>query len=255
MLGWLRGLRHTLRRDYFPPPVWERLQHELPVLQGLDSGERARLRDLANEFLGLKSIEGAAGLSVDDELRRIIALQACLPVLALGLGHYRGWYSVVVYPGEFLASHEYEDEAGVVHTGSRELTGESWPQGPVILSREDVERDAREPEWGNVVIHELAHKLDMLNGDANGMPPLHRGMSAREWTAAFTEAYEDLVDRVERDEPTAMDPYAAHSPGEFFAVASEDFFLYPGELAGAYPQVYRQLAAYYRQDPLRRRAQ
>lgn len=251
MFGLIDGIRRRLGRGRVDAAQWELLRAGLPLLSRYPLPDQDRLRRLSNEFLRAKSIEAAAGLQIDETMRCWIAVQACVPVLNLGLDYYTGWHSVVLYPGGFEAEYEYVDEAGVVHEGSRELSGEAWYQGPVILSWEDVEDGARGVDpAGNVVIHEFAHKLDLLNGDTNGMPPLHRHMDRREWTWAFTAAYENFDDRIATGQPLPMDAYAAHSPGEFFAVASEAFFVEPGPLAEAYPKVYSLLAAFYRQDPL-----
>jgi hypothetical protein len=236
-------------REPIPASEWEALCADLPLLAGYSPEERARLRALAGRFLYGKSIYGAGGLVIDDAMRRLIAVQACVPLLNLGPEWYRGWSSVIVYRDEFLAPHEWTDEDGVVHRAERELSGESWPEGPVVLSWSDALIGARGEEWGNVVVHEMAHKLDLLNGDANGLPPLHPGMARQEWTAAFTAAYQDFCARVDADEPVAFDEYAADDPGEFFAVLSEAFFLHPHEVREVYPRVYGQLCAFYRQDP------
>jgi MtfA peptidase len=101
----------------------------------------------------------------------------------------------------------------------------------------------------NLVIHEFAHKIDMRNGEANGCPPLHPGMPVVTWRDVMSRAYDDFCRRVERAEETAIDPYAAEDPAEFFAVLSEVFFAQPATLHAAYPDVYRQFAQFYRQDP------
>ena len=235
-----------------PLSEWAELCERMPLLAGYGPGELAQLRALTARFLYEKAIQGAGGLELDDPMRRLVAVQACVPVASLGLEWYRGWVSVIVYPDEFVAPHEWTDEDGVVHRAERELSGESWPQGPVVLSWSDVLLGAWGEEWGNVVVHEMAHKLDLLNGEANGMPPLHRGMSPQAWSAAFTSAYEDFCARVDRDEDLAFDEYAADDPGEFFAVVSEAFFLHPHDVREEYPQVYAQLTAFYRQDPAAR---
>lgn len=220
------------------------------MLRALDGTERQALRELATLFLHRKIIEGGAGWSVPDQTRAHIAVQAALPILRLGLEWYRGWRTVIVYPEAFIPEHPYEDAAGVVHVGARPLAGEAWLQGPVILSWDDMETGRGMPEGGyNVVIHEFAHKLDMLNGDANGFPPLHPNMDRRAWTDAFSAAFEDFTDRVERGYDTVIDEYGAQDPAEFFAVVSETFFLAPNRLRRAYPGVYEQLRAFYRQDP------
>ena len=182
---------------------------------------------------------------------RVIAAQACVPILNLGLEYYDGWYAVVLYPGEFRVPHEYIDAAGVVHLESRDLSGEAWQRGPVILSWEQVEQDTRGVHTGeNVVIHEFAHKLDLLNGQANGMPPLHSGLNRKEWTDVFTAAFDDFRRRIELGEMRPLSAYGATSPGEFFAVSSEVFFARPEFLNSIYPDVYRMLSQFYRQDPL-----
>jgi Mlc titration factor MtfA (ptsG expression regulator) len=107
-------------------------------------------------------------------------------------------------------------------------------------------------EGYNAVIHELAHKLDYSDGSVNGCPALHEGMRVRDWRAAFEPAYEDLCRRVDAGEETAIDPYAAEAPEEFFAVTSEYFFEQPGLLKQTYPAVYTQMQQFYRQDPASR---
>lgn len=234
--------------------LWDELLERVPFLAELPPPELERLRDLAALFLDQKAIQGAGGFQADDLTRLLIAAQACLPVLNLGLDCYSEWVEVIVYPDEFVPEREHVDEAGVVHRVREPLAGESWLQGPVILSAADLE-PAWAGDWAvNVVIHEFAHKLDMRNGDANGLPPLHAGMDREAWRNAFAQAYADVGRRERRGLPCAIDTYAAESPGEFFAVASEAFFQSPGALRAAYPEVYGQLAAFYRQDPAQRAA-
>ncbi len=253
MMGRLRGWwRERAAARHAPDEaLWEEVVQALPALDGLEGAELVRLRALVAGFLSEKEIVAPGGGPVEEALRLGIAAQACLLVLNLGLEYYRGWVSVVVYPDEFITDFEYVDEAGVVHAVRHPRVGESWPTGPVILSGADVfstlERDGM-----NVVLHEFAHKLDMANGDVNGFPPLHRDMSREAWSAAFTAAYEDFRTRVERGEETWLDPYGAEAPGEFFAVLTETFFEAPWEVREPYPEVYAQLAAFYRQDPLPR---
>ncbi len=177
------------RRSPVATSLWAELCAHLPLLAGYAPGELQRLRSLTARFLTRKKIHGAGGLDVSDPMRVLIATEACIPILNLGLAWYRGWVTVLVYPDEFLARHAFVDEAGVVHEGEQAQIGESWSQGPVILSWHHTETDAWAGDYGNVVIHEFAHKLDLLNGEPNGMPPRHRGMSRVAWTSAFTDAY------------------------------------------------------------------
>ena len=230
---------------------WTAAFGRLSILEPLDEEERSRLRDLAARFVAGKSIEPAFGQALGTVDVAVIAAQACLPILALGLNAYESWRSVVVYPAGFVSREHEVDEAGVEHEWEEERSGESWFGGPVVLSLEDVEVSGS-GEGYNVVIHEMAHKLDMLDGDANGRPPLHRGMDAAAWYRDFSAAFEDLNRRIEAGETLSIDEYAAEEPGEFFAVASEWFFEAPGVLDSAYPAVYAQLCGFYRQDPLAR---
>ena len=243
--------QRIIKRGALDAALWERTLERLPFLDGLTADERGRLRDTVILFLHDKSIRGAAGLHLDAEMQLLIAAQACVLILNLDIDFYRGWVEVIVYPNEFVPTADYTDDDGIVHVDRQPRAGEAWLQGPVILSWADV---APAEEGVNVVIHEFAHKLDMLNGDANGYPPLHAGMSRQTWTEVFSLAYGDFSRRVEADEEVNIDPYAAASPAEFFAVLSETFFDAPRTVLDAYPQVYAQLRNFYRQDPAARAA-
>lgn len=256
MREWFRGWRRNriLRLHGLTDRDWEVVMQRVPAVARYDTRTRNRLRELVTLFLHSKSIEPARGLTLADADRRLIALQACIPILGLGLEWYAGWHSVVVYPGDFRVRDHITDEMGIVHEIDEARAGEAWPQGPVVLSWSppaDDGGDAVDPAADNaiVVIHEFAHKLDMINGVANGMPPLHSDMTRDEWTGAFTRAYDDFVGRVERGELTVFDDYAATDPAEFFAVASEVFLTTPDRVRDAYPRVYTQLCAFYRQHP------
>lgn len=243
--------RRLLRRNPLADDAWSTALDRLPILRGLDDRELDELRMLAAIFLQEKSFQPAHGLNITPVMQLCIAAQACLPVLHLGLDWYRGWTTLIVYPGEFVHRREELDEAGVVHEWDEIRGGESWEYGPVILSWADVEASGRCDGY-NVVIHELAHKLDMLNGDPDGFPPLPRDMEIRSWTRVFSEAFTDMNRRLDAGEDTAIDPYAAEHPAEFFAVLSEYFFEVPAMVHGTYPAVYDQLKAFYRQDPIHR---
>jgi Mlc titration factor MtfA (ptsG expression regulator) len=247
--NWRR--RRLLRSRQIPEATWRSAWHALPLLHGLTAEEEQRLRDLVLLFLHEKVIEPAGGLVIDEAMRITLAAQACLPILNLGLDCYDGWHAVILYPDEFVPHLHWTDEAGVEHEADEIRSGEAWVHGPVILSWEDVRQSGRGDGY-NVVIHELAHKLDAGDGEMNGMPALHPEMSAAAWSRDFSAAFEELEVRLNRGEETFIDPYAAEAPEEFFAVASEYFFELPVEFDAACPAVYRQLARFYRQDPARR---
>ena len=246
MFGFLKSNRFAVTDS-----VWQTVRGSLPIVATLVDADAGKLRELTDAFLRTKSIEGAGGFELDEESRVVVAAHACIPILALGIDAYTGWRSVVVYPGGFMSRGTSVDESGIEHEWEEARSGESWFRGPVVLSWEDVVASGR-LEGYNVVIHEMAHKLDMLNGDANGFPPLHAGMDGANWYRVFSEAFEDLDARVEAGEETDIDEYAAEEPGEFFAVTSEYFFEAPEVLFECYPKVYAELRAFYRQDPMER---
>ena len=241
-MGWLTDWRRrrVLEKHKVDDAFWRRATAKLSFLP-----RNARLKDLVVLFLAEKEFAGAHGIEVTDAMRVAIAAQACLPILELGLDWYRGWHGVVVYPGDFRVHRTEVDEHGVTHEWEDDLAGEAFPGGPVVLSWDAL---AHDPAM-NVVIHEFTHKLDMLNGAADGLPPLHPGMDRRAWAAAFEAAYQGFCDALERGRDTWLDPYAAEHPSEFFAVVSEAFFTDAAETRRRYPEVYDQLRLFYRQDP------
>jgi hypothetical protein len=266
MLSWFRRTPRATAVS-IDTALWERATASWLFMRGLDASESSRLRALCEQFLAGKHLSGTHGLEISPLMRVEIAAQACILVLELGIEWYAGWSEVIVYPSQFAPEREVVDEAGVVHVTHEPMAGEAWLGGPVILSYEDVAMTADEEirvAGYNVVIHEFAHKLDMRQGEPNGFPPLHEGMSAQAWKQAFSEAYDHFRKRVDAAErlperraeaaldALPIDPYAAESAGEFFAVGSEAFFETPELLAPAYPAVYEQLRLFYKQDPLKR---
>ncbi len=243
--------RRILGKHRIDDATWQRVTRRLGFVARLNDEERARLKELATLFLYGKQISAAADLALSLEMKLGIAVQACILVLELGIEYYDGWVEIIVYPDEFMPRHEHRNEHGLIETDEMSYAGQAWSRGPVILSWADVEH-AGDLDGMNVVIHEFAHKLDMLNGDANGFPPLHANMDRKAWSQIFTAAFDDLSRRVEAGERTEIDPYATMSPGEFFAVVSEAFFEIPDIVRVVYPQVYAQLALFYRQDPASR---
>ncbi|MFP4146634.1 MAG: zinc-dependent peptidase [Halorhodospira sp.] len=250
-MAWLREWRRRrmIRRRRLTATAWARAEAALPELLQVDLATRQRLEATALVFAAEKEFMAVAGLELDAAAIDTIALQAALPALERGLDWYAPWTTVVLYPAGFVATHEYEDADGIVHVAQDPLIGEAWERGPLVLSL----ADALEPEPGtSVVIHECAHKLDMRQGEINGLPPLPRSMSIEAWSVAFGRAYEDLQCRLGGGEGEEgdlagypLDPYAAQDPGEFFAVATETFFAAPQRLQRGYPQVYAQLAEFY----------
>jgi MtfA peptidase len=232
-----------------PEQDWHALCRSTPLFCLLDFAERERLRGLASILLGEKTLVMVQGVSLTQNQRHLLAALAALPILNLDIDWYEGFREIIIYPGEFVPGHEEVDELGVVHVRREPLSGEAWLRGPVILSWPDVEAST-ELDGYNVVIHEFAHKIDMQDGHANGMPPLHWDMQPQTWSSTFLAAFEHLNARLDAGEETAVDPYAAENPGEFFAVVSEMFFERPLDLRTELPAVYEQLVQFYRQDPV-----
>ena len=245
--------KRILKKHHIAFNEWQSVISKIQILNTLSSVEKARLRILCTLFLSKKYIVGANGLEITDNMKLTIAAQACLQILNLGINSFDGWVEIIVYPGAFKVNRTITSEDGLVHQENNNLTGEAWDRGPLILSWEDVALESYDLQPGrNVVIHEFAHKLDMLNGRANGMPPLHPHMPIKEWSQTLSYAYERLNNKLDNFQHSYINPYASTNPGEFFAVISEYFFTAPDILFQYCPDVYDQLRQYYRQDTLQR---
>jgi Mlc titration factor MtfA (ptsG expression regulator) len=229
--------------------LWSATISQLPFIANLTVDEQKRLKTLTQDFLAEKEFSTGGGLELSDQICVSIAVQACLPILNLGLSAYQGWVEIVVYPDEFVVPRQIEDEDGVVHEYDDVISGEAWEGGPLIISWHDAQMAGN---GYNVVIHEFAHKLDMLNGEADGIPALHSGISHSEWETTLLDTYDDFCQRVDNDETSEIDPYASESPAEFFAVLSELFFEQSATVHNEYPAFFELLKRYYRQDPLSR---
>lgn len=243
--------RRIIARSTITAQQWSTTYDALPLLMNLSDSDQQRLQELVILFLHRKVFEGAHGLQITQAMKLIIAMQACLPILHLGLHCYDGWYSIIIYPAGFAPKRLVMDEYGVEHQVQSSLSGESWQRGPVVLSWTDSE-NAGVIDGQNLVIHEFAHKLDMQNGSANGFPPLHSEMSKAEWVKAFSAGFADFKHHCEHGQHSEIDCYGATSPAEFFAVFSEVFFEQPHLLVKLYPDIHTQLKQYYKQDPLQR---
>ncbi|WP_028238708.1 M90 family metallopeptidase [Stutzerimonas azotifigens] len=251
--NWRR--RRILSRHLIDADTWQQVLDRLPILDGLEPADAALLRERASLFLHDKRLTLLGDLQLDAPQRASLAALAELPLLRLeDLGWYQGFHELLIYPEDFASPQKHRDPAsGVVHEWDDERSGEAWHQGPVILAWPGIEQSGNWDGY-NLVIHEMSHKLDMLNGAANGLPPLHRDMRIADWAQAMQAAYDALNTQLDADPDaeTPIDPYAAEDPAEFFAVTSEYFFSAPDLLHQAFPEVYRQLALFYRQDTLAR---
>lgn len=265
MWHWLDRLRGHERRPRrsIPEALWNEALGYCPFLQAFAAAELDRLRELTALFMEDKEFHGAQGLHITDTMAVTIALQACLPVLHFGPGAqplrwYDDFVGIVVHPDEVLARREFMDEDGVVHEYHEPLAGEAMPDGPVMLSWKDVATASSETGY-NVVIHEFVHKLDLRDGRADGCPPLSAGFmglndarAARQyWQARLHAACEDFQESVikaERfgTEPTWLDPYGAEAIDEFFAVASEAYFVNRARFAQEFGTLLPLFDAFFR---------
>ena len=238
-----RAARHPI-----PDRLWSAALRATPHARTLPREQRGHLCELSTYFLLEKTFTAAHDLVLDEAMRVQIALKACLPILQLGLDCYAEFQAIVLYPGDFRVHEQHMDEAGVVHEEVRDLCGQSMARGPMVLSWDTLANE-RAGDGQDLVIHECAHKLDVLNGDADGFPALHSDMSASVWTRVFRRAYDEFCREVDSGGATRLDPYASADAAEFFAVTSETFFTRPDIVYEDFPEVYTQLAAFYRQDP------
>jgi MtfA peptidase len=242
--------RARTRRQPFPRAWREVLQRRWPGWQLLPADLQLQIKKHTQVLLAEKPFVGCQGLVVTDEMRVLIAAQAALLLLNRRAGYFRNLRQVLVYPGAFVVDRAV-NEGGVVRDERRALAGESWQQGQLILSWDDVLQGAAAADDGrNVVIHEFAHQLDQETGSANGAPRLGSPSRRRRWAAVMAQEFEQLRTQLQGGPPGLIDPYAATDPAEFFAVVSEVFFEQPRELALAHPALFREFAQYYATNPL-----
>jgi MtfA peptidase len=250
---WWRRRRDAaaIARRPIADDLWKRTLIRYPFLRSpADAPGAPALRQMTSLFLDRKEFTAVAPLRLTNDVVVAVAAQACLPVLQLGLDRYDGFIGIVLHPDQVLARREHLDEDGVVHAYDEPLSGEAVPGGPVMLSWRDVRGSGRHAAHAyNVVIHEFAHVLDMADGRADGVPTLPHDIASAEWASTMSEAFEQFRKRVGEGDVTTLDPYGAEAPEEFFAVASEAFFVSPAAARREHPALYALLARFYRVDP------
>ena len=243
--------RARLRRRPFPEAWRDILKRRVPYFRLLPADLQIQLKRHIQVFLAEKPFIGCDGLEVTDEMRVAIAAQACLLILNRRTDYFANLRQILVYPSAFIVSRVHSDAAGVLQDRRHVLSGESWSQGQVILSWDDVVEGASGIDDGrNVVIHEFAHQLDQQNGQANGAPILVGRGRYRQWARVLGEEFARLQEAASEGLPSLLSYYGATNPAEFFAVSSEAFFEQPNLMAEAHPELYRELSRFYRVDPL-----
>lgn len=226
------------------------VERNLVVYDLLDEADRRELEGKARVLIQEKSFEGCGGLELAEEHRVTIAAYGALLLLHRDTDYYPRLSSILVYPTAFLAPVRHAVGEAAAIESDEERLGESWSAGSLVVSWEDVLADIDDPDSGcNVLLHEFAHQLDEEESRGDGVPALADGAAYRDWHDVFSREYEAHCYAVDRGRRTLLDEYGAESPAEFFAVATETFFLLPLDLRMRHPDLYHQLAAYYRQDP------
>lgn len=252
LFAWLRRRRRTKILSEPFPPEWGTILDAIPHVAALPAEQRAAHQNATQIFLAETSFEGCRDFTVTDPMRVTIAGLASVLVLGMPEFYFDNVQTILLYPDAFAVpkkTHlapelelEEEDEPHL---------GEAHYRGPVILSWAEIEEDVREPWTGrNLVFHEFAHQLDMLTGEANGVPKLPADLR-EPWAKVMHEEYRRLQRTSRRRKGTLIDPYGANEPAEFFAVITETFFDAGRELAEERPQLYDVLRRYYNQDPAR----
>lgn len=249
LFAWLKNRR---RRKLLATPIpadWQQILEAIGHYHFLDAASQGKLRDAARIFLAEKTFEGCGGLEVTDAMRLTIAALASILILELDGFYFDNVFTILVYPTGFVVPEQKPMGADVALVDESDHLGEAHYRGPILLSWDEVEYAARHPGEGtNLVFHEFAHQLDMLNGAADGVPPLPRDQWPR-WQKIMGREYKHLCQAAERGRDTLIDPYGATNPAEFFAVVTETFFDQPRELRAGHPELYEVLRDYYRQDP------
>jgi Mlc titration factor MtfA (ptsG expression regulator) len=238
--------RERLRAKPLPAGWREILERRVPYFHRLPPDLQRQLERHVRVFVAEKSFIGCAGFEVTDEVRVTIAAHACLLVLNRKTDYYPNLRQILVYPSAFLVERMRAEPSGVVHEQRHALSGESWTQGQVVISWEDV---LEAGSGHNVVIHEFAHQLDQRKGYANGAPWLGRRDRYPRWSRVMLEEFALLQQQAMMGQPSLFSHYGATSPAEFFAVVSEVFFERPRELAAMHPALHEELRTLYRVDP------
>ena len=259
MFGFLKNRRRDrIRRRPFPPEWRNLLARGYPLHSRLPPADRRELEGHILVFLEEKRFEGCGGQEITDEVRLLIAAQACLLLLHRETDYYPGLKTVLVYPSTYVARTYWREEQEITDRESRARLGESWQAGAVVLAWGAALAGATDPADGhNVVLHEFAHQLDQENGMADGFPPLGgSGLLERRgrytaWARILGNEFRQLNSALEHNLETVLNDYGAKNPAEFFAVATECFFEKPGPMNKRHPELYAELKKFYRQDPLR----
>lgn len=249
--AWRRYSRRKIQQQPFPSAWRQILKHRMPYFRALPADLQLQLKKLIQVFVAEKQFVGCAGLEVTDEMKVTIAAQACLLLLNKPPHFYPKLKQILIYPAAFVVPVQHSDSAGVLSETAQVRLGESWQTGQIVLSWVDTLQSAAICNDGhNLVIHEFAHQLDQLKGQATGAPLLRSSEAYQQWALVLSREFDQLQRQLAQGLPTLFDSYAATNPAEFFAVISEVFFEQPDLFAAQHPALYQQLRSFYALDPL-----
>ena len=271
---WQRWRRHYLRSRPLTPQQERLLARTLALFPYLPAPRQQELKENISLFLRDKEFVGCDGQQITEEIRIAIAAHACLLLLERPNNCYPDLKTILVYPDAYVAE-ETRHHGHVQSTHLSARAGEAHYRGPVVLSWGDLRRGMAQPQQGhNVAIHEFAHKLDEEDGYVDGRPPFENSSDGKSWAPVMRQAFAELRQRLHalhgeaelangdssegrtenltenlEEKPSVLDTYGAQSPAEFFAVATEAFFIIPTAMEAAHPSLYRELQKFYRTDP------
>jgi len=233
----------------FPETWLEIVECRLTFFSKLKPSEQHELLNMIKLFVAKKNFYGCGGLELNDDIKITIAAEACLLLLNRQNDVYPELHHILVYPHAFKAGHKRHNADGTINESEVGLLGESWGNGKVILSWDDVESGVENFLDGhNVVLHEFSHQLDSESGSTNGAPPLRKN-SYPVWAKVLSTEFQNLIDASDNHDKSVMDYYGATNPAEFFAVATETFFEKPRQMWSKQPELFEQLKTYYCVDP------
>lgn len=236
--GRYRRRRRIVRGPF--PEAWRAIvAGRMPWVAGLPEGLRRRFEDDVRIFLAEQRIVGAKGVIVDEATRVLIAASAARMTLGMPGFEWPTIRDIVVHPRSFDREYKASEEAtiaGMVHA-----------QGPILLSLRDLRQGLRRPADGHdVVLHELAHVIDLADGQADGVPAGAEWVASAPWGKVVADRLRKVRARRYRH---VLRDYAGTDEAELFAVAVEVFFEQPGRLRARDGELYAMLVDYFGQDP------
>lgn len=242
--------RKRLLTAPFPEEHKQIVEKNVPLYTRLPDALKEQLHGLVNVFLAEKTFEGCGGLEMTDEIKVTIAAQANMLLLNRKARHFPKLRTIYVYPHTYLAN-QVSCEGRVEVVGRSARLGESWQNGPVVLSWNSVIGGTMNITDGrNVVLHEFSHRLDQEDGVADGAPILEHRSSYATWARVLSKEYLTLRSKRKKHRRSVMRKYGATNPAEFFAVISESFFEKSRQMKKKHPDLYNELKDYFKVDPV-----